>query len=126
MNEHLILYDGTCGLCHGIVRYLVKHDKEKKFLFAPLQGETAKKFSLPNTDSIILLKNYKSDPIFFIKGKASCEILAILHPWLKFLRYLPKMVVNPPYSFVAAIRYKVFPRQVCLVPAKLDRSRFLP
>ena len=36
----LFLYDGVCGLCNKVVQFLLKHDREGSFHFAPLQGET--------------------------------------------------------------------------------------
>lgn len=39
-----IFYDGTCGLCHGGVLFVLRRDRapEGKFRYAPLQGETYK------------------------------------------------------------------------------------
>ncbi|MCH9661704.1 MAG: DUF393 domain-containing protein [Bacteroidetes bacterium] len=34
----LILFDGICGWCTGWVRFLIKHDGQKRFQFAPLQS----------------------------------------------------------------------------------------
>src|SRR5690606_27168519 len=35
----LVLYDGECGLCNRTVRWLVAVDRERKFRYAPLQGQ---------------------------------------------------------------------------------------
>ncbi|TNF70588.1 MAG: DUF393 domain-containing protein [Acidobacteria bacterium] len=37
-----IFYDGTCGLCHHGVLFVLRHDRagEVSFRYAPLQGET--------------------------------------------------------------------------------------
>jgi predicted DCC family thiol-disulfide oxidoreductase YuxK len=35
-----VFYDGHCGLCHGLVRFLLARDPAgSKFDFAPLQGD---------------------------------------------------------------------------------------
>src|ERR1700750_173963 len=34
----LLLYDGVCGLCNGIVRFLMARDRQDRFRFAPLQS----------------------------------------------------------------------------------------
>ncbi|WP_286827645.1 thiol-disulfide oxidoreductase DCC family protein, partial [Maribacter sp. UBA4516] len=39
-NKQLILFDGVCNLCNASVQYVIKHDKNNVFMFAPLQGET--------------------------------------------------------------------------------------
>ena len=38
-----VFYDGECGLCHRAVRFLLSEDREGRFAFAPLQGETFQK-----------------------------------------------------------------------------------
>jgi predicted DCC family thiol-disulfide oxidoreductase YuxK len=37
-----IFYDGTCGLCHGGVLFVLRHERtaEVRFRYAPLQGKT--------------------------------------------------------------------------------------
>src|SRR5215468_7195991 len=37
----IVLYDGTCGLCHKSVRWLLNHERDHELRFAPLQGPTA-------------------------------------------------------------------------------------
>ena len=39
-NKLLLFYDGSCGLCHRFVLFVLKHEEEPLFQFAPLQGET--------------------------------------------------------------------------------------
>lgn len=126
MDDHLIFYDGTCGFCHRSVVQIYKRDKNKRFLFAPLQGETAKKYSLPNVDSIILLENFKTEPAkTAIKGQAILKIARILYPNLTIPR-LPTWLTDPPYDLVAYLRRHFFPAPTCLIPSGLDSSRFLP
>ncbi|MBL8862302.1 MAG: DUF393 domain-containing protein [Planctomycetes bacterium] len=39
-----MLYDGSCGLCHRAVRFVVARDPQgERFRFAPLSGETARR-----------------------------------------------------------------------------------
>ena len=37
----VVLYDGTCGLCHRSVRWILRHERDHTLAFAPLQGATA-------------------------------------------------------------------------------------
>ena len=39
--QHLVLYDGTCGVCDHAVQWVLRHDAQEIFAFAPLQGTTA-------------------------------------------------------------------------------------
>src|SRR5260370_28152184 len=34
----LLLYDGVCALCNGVVQFLMKHDSQDRFCYAPLQS----------------------------------------------------------------------------------------
>ncbi|HYE74093.1 MAG TPA: DCC1-like thiol-disulfide oxidoreductase family protein, partial [Blastocatellia bacterium] len=59
----LVFYDGHCGLCHGLVLFVLARDQEgKNFRFAPLGGKTFERLisqerrqTLP--DSIVLLSH---------------------------------------------------------------------
>ena len=44
-----IFYDGTCGLCHSGVLFVLRHDRaaEASFRYAPLQGETFRALGEP-------------------------------------------------------------------------------
>ncbi len=54
-----MLYDGTCGLCHGAVKRLVRWDRDgSRFRFAPLGGETATRLlehAGPQPDSVLVV-----------------------------------------------------------------------
>ena len=39
----VVFFDGVCTLCQRSVRYLLKHDKNKRLKFTSLQGQYAKK-----------------------------------------------------------------------------------
>ena len=34
----LLLYDGVCALCNGVVQFLMKRDRLDRFRYAPLQS----------------------------------------------------------------------------------------
>jgi len=40
--RHLVLFDGLCGLCDGMVRFLLRHDRGRVFRFAPIQSTTGR------------------------------------------------------------------------------------
>ena len=40
-EQDRVFYDGTCGVCHATVRFLLRRDPDgSRFRFAPLHGET--------------------------------------------------------------------------------------
>src|ERR1700730_13212881 len=41
-GAHLVLYDGVCGLCSGLLQFLLKHDHRAVFAFASLQSVTGR------------------------------------------------------------------------------------
>ena len=41
LPPHLLFYDGVCAMCNGVVKYMLRVDRDCVFQFAPLQGETA-------------------------------------------------------------------------------------
>lgn len=44
VQRHPILFfDGVCGLCNRFVDFMLKADSRNRFLYAPLQGETARR-----------------------------------------------------------------------------------
>ena len=53
-NKKIILFDGICNLCSGMVQFTIKRDPHSKFKFASLQSERGqaflKKFDLPLDD----------------------------------------------------------------------------
>jgi predicted DCC family thiol-disulfide oxidoreductase YuxK len=53
-ESHIVLFDGVCNLCIGIVNFIIKRDSEKKFRFAALQSESGqmllKEYGISSTD----------------------------------------------------------------------------
>ena len=41
-GQHLLLYDGVCGLCDHLVQFVLAHDRRGVFDFAPLQSATGR------------------------------------------------------------------------------------
>ena len=112
-GRHLVFYDGECGLCDRSVQFLLKHDKDRIFDFAPLQGETAalwlvsgeKNAAFPAEDSVVLIENYKTAPRMHLLSRAVFRSLLLLGGWWKIpgsLYYLPSFFFNGAYRWVAA------------------------
>lgn len=124
--KHLVLYDGDCAFCQRAVRFIYRHDSEKHFAFAPLQGETAKQFltAPPNLDTVILIENYKTHPQQHLYAKASFRALWLLGGLWTLpgsLYFLPAPLIDWGYRLVARHR-----PSTCPLPTPEDTSRFLP
>jgi predicted DCC family thiol-disulfide oxidoreductase YuxK len=130
----VVLYDGTCGLCHGTVRFLLARDSRGElFRFAPLTSGTARELiakhpDVPIPDSIVVAT---TEGALLTRSHAVVHLLARLGGvWRVVSRIL--WVVPPPlrnlgYDLVARVRSQLFARpvDVCpVVPPEL-RGRFL-
>lgn len=128
--KHLVFYDGNCGLCDYVVQFLLQHDKKGKFVFAPLQGETADQLleGISREDSLVLIENYKtSQKKTYLFGQAALRILWLLGGgWkiLGWLNFLPPFLYNWAYSLVAKNRYRLF-GYACILPDQKYKERFL-
>jgi predicted DCC family thiol-disulfide oxidoreductase YuxK len=127
-----LFYDGTCGLCHGIVRFTVARDRRAVFTFAPLGGDTfnatvtaAERATLG--DSLVVRTSAGS---LLTRADAVLYILEHLggawHAFGLIARIVPRRLRDGLYDVIARHRYGWFGREaaVCpVVPADL-RSRF--
>jgi predicted DCC family thiol-disulfide oxidoreductase YuxK len=131
-NKKVILFDGYCNLCDGVVQYVIRHDKKNVFLFASLQEETGqaimKKIGLSDRgiDSIIL---YIPGQAYYYKSEAAFEIareLGGLRRLLPVLGYLPKFITDGVYDYVARNRYKWYGKKdACMIPTEEIKSKFI-
>jgi predicted DCC family thiol-disulfide oxidoreductase YuxK len=134
-EPEMLFYDGHCALCHGAVKFVLKHDRSgNAFRFAPLGGETfasrvpfVQQASLP--DSIVVLTG---DGRVLVRSDAFVHILRRLGGIQKVLgstlALIPRPVRDFGYDFIARIRYRVFGRrdEVCPLVSPELRKRFDP
>ena len=133
--RHLVLYDGVCGLCNRLVQFILAHDHDAVFSFAPLQsaigrgwvarsggnpGELTTVYVIPDYETAAAQLLARSAAVLFVVGKLPA-------PWrlLRVLGLLPKTLLDFAYQQVAKSRYRIFGREVCLLPSAEHRDRFL-
>ena len=135
-GPHLLLYDGVCGLCDGLVQVVLKGDRHRVFHFASLQSRAAKTTLAPfganaaDLTTMYVVLNYQSgSPQPLERGRAALFVMTALGwPWktATVLRILPGSVLDRLYDLVARHRYRIFGRRdQCLLPPREYRSRFL-
>jgi len=129
----VVFFDGECNLCNGIVQFLIRHDKKKQLLFAPLQSIVGKKAvdylsyigNNNPADSIILFYN----GAYFTKSSAALHIAKLLSgAWSLFYAgiILPRFVRDGIYDLVARNRYKWFGKRTeCMIPTPELKERFI-
>lgn len=127
--QPIIFFDGVCNLCNGAINFIIDHDKNSYFKFAPLQSEIAQELIpqsiLENTDSIIL---FDSDQIYS-KSTAALKVAKKLDGMWKalyILIFFPKFFRDFVYDYIAKNRYKWFgKRDTCRLPTQDIKNRFL-
>lgn len=131
-EQEMIFYDGTCGLCHRVVRFVLAEDRVGKFFFSPLQSEMFKRAvnekvreGLP--DSFVVVDQsgnllLRSDAVIHI----STRLGGLWRVLGTILAIVPRLVRDGGYLFVGAVRQRLFARpfESCpVVPPQL-RVRF--
>jgi predicted DCC family thiol-disulfide oxidoreductase YuxK len=131
----IIYYDGHCGLCHRLVRFVVAVDSDGRlFRFAPLYGETFQarvaesgRAGLP--DSVVL---QSAEGALLVRSAAVLHILRRLGgAWAALswaTRLIPRPLRDRLYDWIARVRHRLFapPAETCpLMPGAL-RKRFDP
>ena len=131
MRQYIILFDGVCNFCNFWINFIIKRDRQNKFLFAPLQSEKGQEYlKIFNLDhekftSFILISG--SD--YYQKSEAALVIaknLPFPSKLLYILKIFPKSLLDKIYSFIAKNRYKWFGRrEFCRIAGPRERSKFL-
>ena len=114
--EHLIFFDGVCGLCNNSVDFIIKRDKKNIFLFTSLQSEEAKEVLARYNYPIEKIKNL-SNIVYLRKGKIeekSKAVLFILWDLSGFYKLMvigfliPNFIRDWVYGIVSKNRYLWF------------------
>jgi predicted DCC family thiol-disulfide oxidoreductase YuxK len=132
----LLLYDGVCALCNGVVQFLMRHDKLDKFCYAPLESslgrEVLARFDIHAFPDGVMLLTDALTPTehLYQRSDAVAAALGLLNgPWRlvgRALRVLPRPLRDWGYGIVARFRYRFFGRyDTCPVPPPEQRSRLL-
>ena len=136
----VVLFDGICNFCDASVNFVIEHDRDGYFNFAPLQSEAGKKLasehgldskvsniepSDDSIDSVILVEDGKA----YTHSTAALRIARRLGPpwsWLCVFVVVPAAIRDLLYRWFAKYRYKLFGRKdECMLPSPEVRARFL-
>ena len=112
-SDVIVLFDGACALCHGSVRFIIKHDPRAHFRFATLQSPAGKRLlerrglSPQPSESVVLIEGESC----FTKGDAALRIarrLSGLKPLPGLLYIIPAPLRNWGYDRIAKNRHRWF------------------
>ena len=130
-----IFYDGSCGLCHRGVRFVLARDRGgRSFRFAPLGGPTFQREVDPAAasglpDSFVVVT--REGRVLTRSSGAVHVLLALGGMWTicgALLWVVPRPIRNFVYDRVAAVRKRLFakPRDFCPVVPDDQRLRIDP
>jgi predicted DCC family thiol-disulfide oxidoreductase YuxK len=130
-NADIILFDGICNLCNGLVRFIIKRDRIGRFKFASLQSDAGhewlKRFGITTNgfDSVVLIREEK----YYLKSTGVLKILRDLGGiWKAFYIFIiiPRPLRDFVYDLIAKSRYRIFgKRDTCMIPTPELKDRFL-
>ena len=130
MSDPIILFDGWCVLCSRAVRFILDHEKEPVFRFAPLDSAAGRRYlsEIPDSDkidSVVVVTGIEKEVL--IKGAAVVFIVRYLRPpwsWLRILRIFPGAAVDRVYDLIAGHRYRIWGKyDSCVIPDRLIPER---
>lgn len=132
-RRETIYFDGTCGLCHRWVRFVLAEDREALFALSPLQGTTirseiydAERARLP--DSVVVLD---AERRILVKSSGVAHVGDRLGGYWRIgatlLRLIPRPLRDLGYDAVASVRRRLFaqPADSCPIVPPALRERFL-
>ena len=129
-SKNIVLFDGVCNLCNGLVSYLIKLDKNKTLFYCSLQSETGKKLLAQHH-----LNNLNLNSIVFISHQTSVKstaVLRILYQLGGFYRLtlillvIPSFIRDWVYDIVAKKRYLWFGKsKSCRIPNEEEQAMFI-
>jgi predicted DCC family thiol-disulfide oxidoreductase YuxK len=132
-THEVLFYDGGCGLCHRVVKFVLAHDHAGYFHFAPMDGTYyTQRFN--ETDRARLAEKVV---LLFPDGTMLLGTDAILHifekldaPWstiAPLLRIVPSFIRDAVYNTISHLRKKLFakPPMVCPTMDPDEEKRFI-
>ena len=131
----IVFYDGVCGLCDRSVQFILRHDGARRFRFAALQSDFARRVlarhgrDARDLDTMYLLLDVGTPNERLLAR--SDAVLAVAHDlgWRRTAaaaNRLPIALRDRLYGFVIRNRYRWFGRyDHCAVPAPDVRERFV-
>lgn len=133
-GDRALLFDGECNLCHGLVRYLVRADRQRRILLATVQSVEGQAIlqalGLPTDrfDSVVYVEQgrcwLRSAALFQALRQVGWPYRALA---LALARCLPPRLADKIYDAVAGNRYRLFGRNDGSgLPGADQPGRYLP
>jgi predicted DCC family thiol-disulfide oxidoreductase YuxK len=133
----VVLYDGVCGLCNRLTRFLLRRDRHARIHFAALQSPVAQQAlgrwgrHPSDLDTVYVIANWNTaNERLLDRSRAFLHALTELDGvWRMIGRagsVVPLPVADALYRMVARNRYRLFGKfESCTMPPPEWRQRFL-
>jgi predicted DCC family thiol-disulfide oxidoreductase YuxK len=129
-QPYIILFDGLCNLCNDAVQFIIRYDKQNRFVLASLQSNVAQKLLdkiqvKSSLETMVLIKANKH----YEKSDAVLEIaknLSGLWPMAYAFQIIPRLLRDVLDNWVAKNRYTwIGNSKSCVSTCPELRARFL-
>lgn len=127
----ILLFDGVCNLCAGVVQWVIPRDPAARIHFASLQSpigtQLCARYGIDASalGSVVLIY----DSIAYQESDAALMLVSVLPGPVRFLamlRIIPRFVRDPIYCWVARNRYAWFGQNdSCMLALPGYTERFL-
>lgn len=127
-KKDVVVFDGVCVLCNRFFNWLIKNDKDEKFMYTNFQSDFSKKnnLKLKDINSVAVIKTngekiYKVQAVYYILKKIDRYFIVQI-----LLKLLPLFLTNICYDIIANFRYRIFGKyETCIIPNENVRKNFI-
>ena len=127
-KKDIVVFDGVCVLCNRFFNWLIKNDKDEKFMYTNFQSDFSKKnnLKLKDINSVAVIKTngekiYKVQAVYYILKKIDRYFIVRI-----LLKLLPLFLTNICYDLIANSRYRIFGKyKTCIIPNENIRKNFI-
>ena len=128
IKKDIVVFDGVCVLCNKFFNWLIKNDKDEKFMYTNFQSDFSKKnnLKLKDINSVAVIKTngekiYKVEAVYYILKKIDRYFIVQI-----LLKLLPLFLTNICYDLIANFRYRIFGKyETCIIPNENVRKNFI-
>ena len=127
-KKDIVVFDGVCVLCNRFFNWLIKNDKDERFMYTNFQSDFSKKnnLKLKDINSVAVIKTngekiYKVQAVYYILKKIDRYFIVQI-----LLKLLPLFLTNICYDLIANFRYRIFGKyETCIIPNENVRKNFI-
>ena len=121
-SQALIIFDGKCNLCNGVVGWMLRRGAEKRYRFVPFRSTEGqlllKQLHLPpdRLDSVILIER----TAIYTKSDGFLKMMEDLQGWntvARSVKVVPRSLRDAIYNFASRNRIRLFGQaSACVIP----------